>query len=334
MTTKAFHLADPWALALIPLLLLLLWTQSRRARRQKPALGFSDLNLVRWSKAARPQWEGHIPLALSALSMVLLAAALARPQMGLTTRQVSKQGIDIVLCMDTSTSMQAQDLLPNRMAAATKCAEEFVGDRPDDRIGVVVFGATAVTQCPLTTDHSAVQTILKGVRIGATGTDGTALGNGIATSLNRLKDTPGKSKVVVLLTDGRNNAGEIDPLAAAKLAKTLGVKVYTVGAGTRGQAPYNVQDPFGIARQVMVRVDIDEELLMKIANETGGKYFRATDAEGLSEVYREIDRLEKSDKPPQMVTDYHELYWWFLIPALVLQAGTLIASATVLQEVP
>ena len=326
---------NPWALWLLLCLPVLLYTLDRRSKRRLPSISFSDLRLVAWSKATRPSYEQHLPLALLALALVLATLALARPRHGISKRSdKSKAGIDIMLCLDTSGSMQAMDLAPNRLTAALTVSKAFVEARPDDRIGLVVFAGQAVTQCPLTSDHSALLTYLDQVRIGATGTDGTAIGNGLATALNRLKKVQSKSKVVILLTDGRNNAGELDPLGAAKLAKSLGVRVYTIGAGKRGEAPMPVPDPFGFNRRVMVRVDIDEGTLQAIASETGGRYFRATDTEGLANVYEEINRLEKTDKPKEEIVEYRELYAYFLIPAIFLLAAHLWLRSVVWGELP
>lgn len=326
--------AYPFVLWLLPLLFAFFWQQYRNSRRRLPAIAFSDVQLVKVAKSIRHRWEGHLPMSLIALAIVLATLALARPQHGLQRRVTTTAGIDIVLCLDTSTSMQAMDLSPNRLQAALEVSQQFVEGRPNDRIGIVVFGGQAITQCPLTTDHGAVQTYLKSIQLGATGVDGTALGNGLATSLNRLKKADGKSRVIILLTDGRNNAGEMDPVAAAKLAKSLGVRVYTIGAATRGQAPVSVRDPLGFDRQVMVRVDLDEELLTKIATETGGKYFRATDTETLAQIFGDINRLEKTEKPRQEVTEYRELYHWWLMPAIFCLFGAMILEATLWRELP
>lgn len=315
----SLHWANAWALLLLLGLPALLYAQSRPSNRRLTSVGFSDLRLLSWSKSARPSYQGRLPLALLVLSLILAILAMARPQEGYTKHTITKSGIDIMLCLDTSSSMKAMDLTPNRLAAAIEVSKNFVEGRGDDRIGLVVFAAQAMTSCPLTTDHGAIGLYLDNVQIGITGTDGTAIGNGLATAINRLKKAEGKSKVIILLTDGRNNAGELDPMAAAKLAKTFGIRIYTIGAATRGAAPVPVTDPFGFKRQVNVRVDLDEETLQKIALETGGKYYRATDTQSLQEVYVEIDRLEKVEKP-KVETEYFDLYLYLLIPATVLLA--------------
>ncbi|MGE0488823.1 MAG: VWA domain-containing protein [Vulcanimicrobiota bacterium] len=328
------RLADPYYLLLLPLLLALLYHQVRQSKRRKPAVGYSDLGLVDWSSAARPVWEGHIPLALGALGMALLIVGLARPQAGLGTQNITSEGIDIMLCIDTSSSMEAQDLVPNRLAAAKEVSKSFVNSRPDDRIGVVVYAGVAYTQCPLTADHSTVGLLLDSIAPGITGVDGTAIGTALATCVNRLKDVPGKSKVIILLTDGRNNAGEIDPISAAQLANQFGLRIYTIGVGTTGVAPYTVTGPLGIQTSQSVRVDIDDETLTRIAQATGGKYFRATDNRSLTNVYREIDQLEKTETPREKVTRYRELFVYLVGPGGLLLAGAMLLAYTRYREVP
>ncbi|MBM3460567.1 MAG: VWA domain-containing protein [Armatimonadetes bacterium] len=329
-----FRFADPLAFALIPLLFAVLWHHLRRGRQTKPGLGYSDLALVRWSASARPSWEDRIPLVLAALAILLLIAALARPQAGLQVEDSSSTGIDIVLALDTSGSMQAEDLLPNRLAAARDVSMEFVKQRPGDRIGLVIFGGVAITQCPLTTDHDSMLTMLENTKLDMTRVQGTAVGTAIATAVNRLKDVPGKSKVIILLTDGRNNAGEIEPLAAAKLAAQFGIRVYTIGAAGRGPAPVTVDDPIFGPRVMRMAEDLDEDSLRKIADATGGRFFRATDNASLTGIYDEINRLEKTTRPTKDFVDYRELYPWLLIPGILLLVLAAGLERTVLQEVP
>lgn len=330
--------ADPWVLVLIPFLAALFWNQLRQARRRPPAVGYSDLGLVDWSRAARPSWEGHIPAALSALGMLLVVLALARPQLGLGTQSITSRGIDIMLCIDTSSSMQAQDLQPDRLAAAKKVSEAFVAARPNDRIGVVVFARVAFTQCPLTIDHSALQSMLEAIKpmyeMLGPNTDGTAIGTAIATCVNRLKDVPGKSRVVILLTDGCNNAGAIGPIKAARLAKQFGIRIYTIGVGTRGDAPITLRGPGGFVRHGYIHADVDDQTLTEVAQATGGRYFRATDNDSLHKIYHQIDRMEKSTMPKQEVTRYRELFAWFLVPGILLLTLSLVLGQTVLREVP
>lgn len=318
MNSREFlHWAQPYAALLLLPLLLWLWPYWQRARRRRPALNFPQLDLVEGLPGVRPRYESWRPWSWLLLASLLGIVALARPQWGYEHKVQTTQGIDIVLCLDTSTSMEAMDLEPNRLQAAIEVSKRFVEGRPGDRIGLVCFGGQALTQCPLTTDHETLTTYLEHIQPGQTGLDGTAIGTGIATSVNRLKKANGKSKVVILLTDGRNNAGEIDPLVAADLAKTMGVRVYTIGAATQGEAPVRVRDPLGMNRQVMVRVDLDEDTLRGIAQRTGGRFFRATDTRSLDQIFSEIDRLEKNDAPAQDRVEYRELFDWPLLVSIL-----------------
>jgi Ca-activated chloride channel family protein len=234
----------------------------------------------------------HILFALRILAIALLIIVLARPQATNNFQDTSTEGIDIVLTLDISGSMLARDFRPDRLEASKNVATEFISGRPYDRIGLVVFSGESFTQCPLTTDHAVLINLLREMKSGMI-EDGTALGMGLATAVNRIKDSDAKSKVIILLTDGVNNRGIIAPLTAAEIAKTYGIRVYTIGVGTQGVAPYPVQTPFGIQYQDM-EVEIDETVLKDIAQMTNGKYFRATDNDKLAQVYSEIDKLEKS----------------------------------------
>lgn len=237
-------------------------------------------------------WLRHLLFACKVLAIVFLVTALARPQSSNSWQTYSSEGIDIVLGLDISTSMLARDFTPDRLEAAKEVATKFILERPQDRIGLVVFAGESFTQCPLTTDQAVLVNLLREVQSGMI-EDGTAIGLGLANAVNRLKDSPAKSKVVILLTDGVNNRGSIAPVTAAELAKTYGIRVYTIGVGTYGEAPYPVQTPFGIQLQ-NVPVEIDEAVLKQIASVTGGQYFRATDNDKLQQIYNEIDQLEKS----------------------------------------
>lgn len=240
------------------------------------------------------QWFfiGQIPLALRMLALVAMIIAIARPQSSLSWEEVETEGIDIVLSVDISGSMMAEDLKPNRLEAAKKVATQFINERPNDRFGLVVYSAQSFTQCPLTTDHVVVKELMSDIKNGMID-DGTAIGEGLATAVNRLKDSEAISKVIILLTDGSNNSGSVPPLTAADIAKLFGVRVYTIGVGTNGTAPMKFKDPFGRTVTQQVEVKIDEETLKAIAKTTGGKYFRATDNESLKVIYEEIDQTEK-----------------------------------------
>lgn len=328
------HFAFPLAFLLLPLPILLWWASTRLGAARRAAVGFSDLGLLDVTGAVRPSWETHAPLALSALALVLLVVGLARPQFGMSVQKTTSDGLDIILCLDTSGSMKAEDLQPTRIDAARMVSKAFVRARPDDRIGLVVFAAVAFTQCPLTTDHEALERMLDTVSTKTTHTDGTAIGNALVTCVNRLKDVPGKSKVIILMTDGRNNCGEISPLDAAKLAAQFGIKIYTIGMGSQGDAPITVRDAFGNRETVRIRADLDVKTLQAIANATGGRFFRATDTGALAGVYNSIDHLEKRKAPETVVVGYHDLYPWFVLPALGLLALSAVLERTIWQEVP
>jgi Ca-activated chloride channel family protein len=255
----------------------------------------------------------HLGIIFRSLALVALILALARPQSSLSWQNSTTEGIDIIIASDISGSMLAEDFHPNRLEAGKNIAIDFIKNRPDDRIGLVIFSGESFTQCPLTIDHDVLINLYQDIKYGMIN-DGTAIGMGLATAVNRLKDSEAKSKVIILLTDGSNNMGSIPPVTAAEIAKQFGIRVYTVGIGTKGFAPYPVQTPFGVQYQ-RIAVDVDEATLTKIANITGGKYFRATDNETLRKIYNQIDKLEKAKID---VTEYHkktELYLPFAIAA-------------------
>jgi Ca-activated chloride channel homolog len=254
----------------------------------------------------------HILFSLRIIAVTLLIFVLARPQATDKFQNTSTEGIDIVLALDISGSMLARDFRPDRLEASKNVATEFISGRPYDRIGLVIFSGESFTQCPLTTDHAVLVNLLHEVQSGMI-EDGTAIGMGLATAVNRIKDSEAKSKVIILLTDGVNNRGEIAPATAADIAKTYGIRVYTIGMGTQGMAPYPVQTPYGIQYQDMP-VEIDEAILREISQKTGGKYFRATDNDKLVQVYNEIDKLEKSKIDVKQFSRKEEK---FLVPALI-----------------
>jgi Ca-activated chloride channel family protein len=274
----------------------------------------------------------HFPFLLRLLSIALVIIVIARPQSVSSWEESETQGIDIVLALDVSGSMLAQDLKPDRLQAAKKVAAEFITDRSNDNIGLVIFAGESFTQCPLTTDHKVLLNLLDDINFGMID-DGTAIGLGLATSVNRLKESQSQSKVVILLTDGTNNSGQIAPLTAADLARSYGIRVYTVGVGTKGMAPTPVNTPFGIRMQNMP-VDIDEETLTEIAAITGGQYFRAQDTEGLRQVYNEIDEMEKYLISVQNVTRRQELFLPWALAALALILLELLLRRTWLRSIP
>lgn len=274
----------------------------------------------------------HVPFVLRMLVVGLLVVVLARPQSTSSWQDVTAEGIDIVMAIDISGSMLAEDFKPNRLEAAKKVAQTFIGNRPNDRLGLVVFAGESFTQCPLTTDHSVILNLFNDVKSGML-EDGTAIGMGLATSIKRLKDSEAISKVVILLTDGDNNSGSIAPGTAAEIAKEFGIRVYTIGVGTKGMAPMPYPGPFGRTQYQDVEVKINEELLTRIADMTGGQYFRATDNSSLEAVYAEIDELEKSKID---VTEYRkrkEEFLPFAIMALILLGLEVLLKQTVLRSI-
>jgi Ca-activated chloride channel family protein len=276
-------------LLLVPVMAYWYW------RKERTLLVDLQVSSVRPFQLARRSWRQrlrHLLVVLRVLAATCLIVALARPQSTSKGENVTTEGIDIVLATDISGSMLAEDFRPNRIEAAKRVASDFIGGRTTDRIALVIFSGESFTQCPLTLDHAVLLNLLKDVHSGMV-EDGTAIGMGLATSVSRLKDSKAKSRVIILLTDGVNNRGFIDPLTAAGIAQSFGIRVYTIGVGTIGTAPYPVQTPFGIQYQ-NVPVEIDEALLQKIAEQTGGQYFRATDNKKLKSIYDEIDRLEKT----------------------------------------
>lgn len=274
----------------------------------------------------------HLPFVLQLGAMALFIAVLARPQSSTNWENVTTEGIDIIVSLDVSTSMLAMDFQPNRLEAAKKVAQEFIAGREHDRMGLVVFAGEAFTQCPLTTDRSVLLNLFGGIRTGLI-EDGTAIGNGLATAVTRLKDSDAISRVVILLTDGENNRGEVAPLTAAEIAKTFGIRVYTVGVGSIGTAPYPVQTPFGNQIQD-VEVKIDEEMLQQIAEITDGRYFRATGNTRLAEIYQEIDQLEKSKIEVKEFSRRSEEFMPFALAGLLLLIASLALRTTIFRNLP
>jgi Ca-activated chloride channel family protein len=302
-----------WLLLLVPLTIA--WYILRH-KRQEASLQFSDLRGFTDLPKTWKAYLRHLPFALRMVALALLIVALARPQSSSTNSTSNVEGIDIVMAMDVSGSMLARDLKPDRLTAAKQVASDFVEGRPGDRMGLVIFSGESFTQVPLTTDHGVMLNMLAEMKNGLID-DGTAIGDGLATAINRLKDSDAISKVVILLTDGLNNAGSVDPYTAAEMAKLYGIRVYTIGVGTYGTAPYPVQTPFGTQIQQM-KVEIDEKLLATIANSTGGKYFRATSNQKLDEVYQEIDKLERSKIEVTEFRRFHEEFYPLVAWALAL----------------
>ena len=301
-----------WLLLLLPAIGYYLW---RRRKKMTVTLQFSSIQIFKNIPQTLRERLHHIPVALRLFATAVFIIAFARPQSVSDKQNISTEGIDIVLLLDLSGSMMAEDFNPNRIEAAKQVASEFIDGRTNDRIGLVVFESQSFTQCPLTTDYPVLKNLLREVKSGMI-EDGTAIGLAIANGVNRLKDSKAKSKVMILLTDGVNNRGEIDPITAARIAATYSIRIYTVGVGAQGQAPYPVQTAFGIRRQ-MIPVDLDEKGLTQVAEMTGGKYFRATDNRTLKTIYKEIDQLEKTKIEVTAYKRYSELYSGWLLAGLL-----------------
>ncbi len=316
-------------LLLIPALSV--WYYFRQKYRESD-VRFSSLTPFSEISSTRKERARHLPFILRMAALALLIFALARPQSTSHGENVYSEGIDIVLALDISGSMIAEDFHPNRVEAAKAVAQEFINGRTNDRIGLVIFSSESFTQCPLTVDYAVLKNLLKVVKPGMI-EDGTAIGLGIANAVNRLKDSKSKSKIIILLTDGVNNRGEIDPTTAAQIAASYGIRVYTVGMGTIGEAPYPAQTPFGIRYQMMP-VDLDENALMKIAALTDGKYFRATDNTTLEKIYKEIDRLEKTRIEVRSYRRFAELFYPYVGLALFLLMVDIGISKTWLRKLP
>jgi Ca-activated chloride channel family protein len=330
-----FRFADPYYLLLWLVLPPMVWWYFRGRARATGKIIYSDVSLL---KKIRPSLKQRLRPSLFGLRLLAVTAiiiALARPQSGTKEEKVTTEGIDIVLAMDVSTSMLAEDFKPkNRIEAAKMVAKEFIKGRKNDRIGLVVFAGESFTQCPLTLDYGVLYNIIDHMKVADKDWDGTAIGMGLATAINRLKDSKAKSKVIILLTDGRNNRGEIDPITAAEMAKAFGIRVYTIGTGTKGTAMYPVHDPLWGTRYVPMRVDIDEDLLRKIAQITGGRYFRATSTEKLREIYKEIGKMEKTKIEVKEYTRYEEFFMYFIALAIVLLLAELVLANTYFKTIP
>ncbi|GAB4453103.1 MAG: VWA domain-containing protein [Bacteroidia bacterium] len=303
-----------WLLLIVPLLALYYYFKNNRLL---PTLNYSNFYLIKDIPASIKVQSRWFPYVLRLLVVTLLIIALARPQSVSSGKDVQTEGIDIMISLDVSLSMLAKDFKPNRLEVAKDVIQEFVDNRPNDRIGMVIFGGEAFTQCPLTTDHKILKTLIEKVKAGSLG-QGTAIGLGLANAVARLKDVSSKSKVIILVSDGVNNTGEIDPLTAGELAKTYNIRVYTIGVGSRGKALQPVaMYPNGELQYDYVDVEIDEALMKKISDETGGKYFRATDNNSLRKIYQEIDKMEKNIIYEKNYTNRKDLYYPLVFVAMI-----------------
>lgn len=328
------HFASPhylWLLTLLaPMIAYYVW----RTMQGGAAIQISTVEGVARAPKSVRYYLRHLPFALRAAAFGLLVVALARPQQIEQNVRTSSEGIDIMLAIDVSASMLARDFEPDRITAAKEVAGSFISDRYGDRIGLVAFAAEAFTQSPLTTDQSTLQTLLAQIRSGLIDDSGTAIGNGLATAINRLRESDAKSKVVILLTDGVNNRGEITPITAAEIAKAQNIRVYTIGVGTEGMAPYPAVDMFGNITFVKQKVEIDEKTLTAMAEMTGGRYFRATDNAKLKAIYDEINQLEKSKVEVTEHLSYHEQFLVWVLAALGLLLAEFLLANLVLKRIP
>ena len=328
-----YRFEDPRLLIVLLVIPVLVYLYVRRRYGRSATIRYSNVESLRRSDMRKTGRYRHGLFALRVAALAGFIVAFARPQTGVTSETVSTEGIDIVLAMDVSSSMLAEDLEPNRLEAAKVVAAEFVAGRRNDRMGLVVFAGEAFTQAPLTLDHSVVTDLLTQMEVGMID-DGTTVGMGLATAVKRLQASEAESKVVVLLTDGRSNTGEIGPVTAAQMARALGVRVYTIGVGSRGTARVPVDDLIVGRRYVSMQVDIDEPALQAVAETTGGRYFRAADREGLAQIFEEIDALETTEIEVQNFTSYGELFHYPLAAGLVLLVLEVGLGQTVLRKLP
>lgn len=332
---SSFRFEDPWAIVLVLALLPFIYFNLKR--HKAGSIKFPTLGLLRQAMGERATPFHHLPWALRSLALMLIIVALARPQLGNRSTEVLSEGVDIMLAIDTSGTMEAMDFIADskrvtRLSAVKRVVTDFVRGRETDRIGMIVFGTHAFLQCPPTLDHGLLLGFLDKAEVGMAG-EYTAIGSAIALSVSRLKDLPGKQKVVILLTDGINNRGKISPATAAEIAKSLAIKVYTIGVGSKGKAPFLISTILG-DRLRYEYVPLDEETLRTVAESTGAQYFRATDTEALDKIYKQIDAMEKTEVKVKEYTEYFELYPWLLVPSLALIAVEVVLRNTVLREIP
>ena len=326
--------ANPSYIYLLLLLIPLIGWYFWKMRKNQASVEMSSSQAFDAPKAVTAKvYLRHVPLVLRMIAIALVIVILARPQSTNSWQNSSTEGIDIMMAIDISSSMLAQDLRPNRLEAAKNVAAAFINGRPNDNIGLVVFSAESFTQCPLTTDHAILLNLFKNIQSGMI-EDGTAIGLGLANAVSRIKDSQAKSKVIILLTDGSNNRGEIAPVTASEIAKTFGIRVYTIGVGTKGEAPYPFRLPGGMIQTQMIPVDIDEPTLKQIATTTGGQYFRATDNASLKEIYSEIDQMEKTKISVREYSKKQEEYKNIALLLLALLLLELLLKHTLLKKIP
>jgi Ca-activated chloride channel family protein len=325
-----FH--NPGYLFLLLLLLPIIYWYIKEMHKSDASLQISSLqDLTKFPKSKRIKMR-HLPFILRLFTLIFLIIAIARPQSSNSLRNETTEGIDIMIALDISGTMLAEDLKPNRLEASKAVATEFILSRPNDNIGLVIFAAESFTQCPLTTDHDVLINLFKGVQYGMI-EDGTAIGLGLANAVNRIKDGKAKSKVIILLTDGSNNRGDIAPVSAAEIAKTFGIRVYAIGVGSHGMVRVPVPTPLGMQYQLM-ESEFDEQTLKDIANITGGKYFRATDNLKLRSIYQEIDQLEKTKISVREYSKKSEMFYIFALAAFLCLISEILLRNTVLRKIP
>jgi len=331
------QLANPYFLLLLLLLIPYVLWYLLRSQDSEPRLQVSSTLAFRHAPTTWKLWLIHAPFLLRCLAYVMIVIVLCRPQTSNSWSDRTVEGIDIMLCMDISTSMLAEDLRPNRIEAAKKVASEFISGRPNDNIGLTIFSGESFTQCPMTTDHAVLLNLFNNVSCAMVQRgimeDGTAIGMGLANAISRLKDSKAKSKVIILLTDGSNNAGDISPLTAAEIAKSFGIRVYTIGVGTNGQARYPMTVA-GHVQYVNIPVEIDTKTLASIAGTTNGEFYRATDNSKLREVYQEIDKLEKTKMNVKEYSKRYEAFLPFALAACLLLLVELLLRETILKKLP
>jgi Ca-activated chloride channel family protein len=332
MIPNDYTFANPEYLYLLLVLIPMAAWYIYSHNNQRATLRVSTLGAFSQPYSKLKVWLRHILPVLRMLAVTALIVVLARPQSTNNWEKQTTEGIDIVMALDISSSMLARDLRPDRLEAAKEVAMKFTNGRPNDRIGLVVFSGEAFTQCPLTTDHATLLNLFNDVHSGMV-EDGTAIGLGLATGINRLRDSDAISKVVILLTDGVNNRGEIAPITAAELAKSFGIRIYTIGVGSRGTAPYPVQTPFGTQYQQM-EVEIDEATLQQVAQTTGGEYFRATSNSALQDIYDKIDEMEKTRIETKSFSKKQEEYIWFAIIAAIALLSEVVLRSTIFRTTP
>ncbi len=318
-----------WLFIVVPLMILYYWKVKRNHR---PRINISSTEAFRNYRPTLRQRLLNLPIILRVLAVCFMIVALARPQSSSRGSNVTSEGISIVVALDISTSMLAEDFKPNRIESAKRVAMDFIEGRPNDLIGLVIFSGESFTQCPITSDHAVIKNLMHDVKTGML-QDGTAIGEGLATAVARVKDSKTKSKAIILITDGVSNMGSVPPLTAGEIAKTFGIRVYAVGVGTKGMAPYPVQTPFGTQYQNM-EVQIDEDLLTQIASATDGKYFRATNNKKLQAIFQEIDKMEKTKIEVTEFKRYTEEYLPWLLVACLFIVLELLMRYTWLRNLP